>query len=106
VNHKYIYRVQAKHRNSYRIKLLAYSLIMTFIVSLEATIGQATGRKKWDLSHFPLTTRFLLLYVGIGMFVHKSYRHMIGLDDVAPKIAASPGWKQHNDDVTVHHPSF
>jgi hypothetical protein len=38
------------------------------------------------------------------MFVRKylraqSYRHTIDLDDVAPKIAATLGWKQRHDDV-------
>ena len=49
----------------------------------------------------------MLLYAGIGMFVCKhfwaqSYGHMIDLDDVAPKIAATLGWKRRDDDVTAH----
>ncbi len=53
--------------------------------------NQATGRKKWDLSHFSSTALFILSYVGIGMFVREhlqaqSYRHMIGLDDVARRL--------------------
>ncbi len=51
----------------------------------------ATGRKKWDLSHFSSTALFILLHVGVGMFVcehlqAQSYRHMIGLDDVARRL--------------------
>ncbi len=71
----------------------------------------ATGRKKIDLSHFSLTTRFILMYAGIGMLVRKhlraqSYEHTINLDDVAPKIAAMLGRKRRNDDVVAHHPPF
>jgi hypothetical protein len=60
-------------------------------MSLLKLIIPATGRKKWDLSHFSSTALFILSYVGIDMFVQEhlqaqSYWHMIGLDDVAQRL--------------------